>query len=108
MTDQLRISDSGDIEVQPLTWDGEPLWSQSTIKETPHLFTPEAFEQIEGQTALETDAPTCKKCGAPAVFPRYAIPDLCAVCERAAWDHIDALNADRPGVPGNNITNVWD
>ena len=49
MTDQLRISDSGDIEVQPVTSDGQPLWSPDTLREEPHLFSPEAFEQLRGQ-----------------------------------------------------------
>ena len=55
MTDQLRISDTGSIESQPLTWDGEPLYSEATVRETPHLFAPEAFEQMKGQRALDFD-----------------------------------------------------
>jgi hypothetical protein len=51
MTDQLYIADSGDIESQPVTWDGEPLYSPATIAEG--LFDPSAFEQMPGQTAID-------------------------------------------------------
>ena len=73
MPDQLYISDSGDIDEQPMTWDGEPMYSPDTVKE--RLFAVEAFEQLRGQTTLEVDyeeedhrfnsAPFCGKCGGP-------------------------------------------
>jgi hypothetical protein len=47
---QLRISDSGDIEAQPLTWDGEPLYSPATVREG--LFDAMPFEQIPGQLSI--------------------------------------------------------
>ena len=53
MTDQLRISDSGTIESQPVTWDGEPLYSPDTVREASRLFDGKAFEQIRGQLAIE-------------------------------------------------------
>lgn len=53
MTDQLAINENGQIVAQPMTWDGEPLYSPSTIREG--LFPVEAFEQMRGQTALEVD-----------------------------------------------------
>lgn len=53
--DQLNITDTGEIDSQPITWDGEPLYSQSTVQEG--LFPREPFEQMHGQTAMDTDAP---------------------------------------------------
>ena len=50
MTDQLRISDDGSIESQPLTWDGEPLYSPTTVREG--LFDAKPFEQIPGQLSI--------------------------------------------------------
>ena len=32
----------------------------------------------------------------------------CRACDAAAWARLDALTADRPGTPGNDVTNVWD
>jgi hypothetical protein len=51
----IRISDSGELEevAQPLTWDGEPLYSPATVAEG--LFDATAFEQLPGQTAIEID-----------------------------------------------------
>jgi hypothetical protein len=51
---QIRISDSGQFESQPLTWDGEPLYSRDTIAEGLPLFPVAAFEQIPGQLALDS------------------------------------------------------
>jgi hypothetical protein len=51
MNRQTRISDTGEIELGPLTWDGEPLWSPSTVAEG--LFDADAFEQLPGQLAIE-------------------------------------------------------
>ena len=49
-----RCSGTGrEFVAQPLTWDGEPLWSPSTVAET--LFAREAFAQMRGQIALEVD-----------------------------------------------------
>ena len=50
MTDQLRISDSGDIEAQPLAWDGEPLYSPDTVREA--LLDAKPFGQIPGQLSI--------------------------------------------------------
>ena len=36
----------------PLTWDGEPVYHPETVQEG--LFDPAAFEQMAGQTALDT------------------------------------------------------
>ena len=47
MTDQLDINGN----VQPVTWDGEPLYSPSTVAEG--LFDPAAFEQMPGQTSMD-------------------------------------------------------
>lgn len=53
MSDQLRISDSGEIE----TWDGEPLFSPATVQDATaagvRLFEPSAFEQLRGQLAID-------------------------------------------------------
>jgi hypothetical protein len=53
--DHVRIADTGELELAcgPLTWDGEPLYSAPTVRET--LFAREAFAQMRGQTALDTD-----------------------------------------------------
>ena len=50
MTDQIRISDTGELEIDrgPLTWDGEPLYSVDTGQEG--LFSAEPFAQMPGQT----------------------------------------------------------
>lgn len=53
MNDQIRISDSGELESQPLTWDGEPLFSPETVREG--LFDRSAFEQLPGQLAMSGD-----------------------------------------------------
>ena len=56
MTDlrQSRIADDGTLEfVGPCSWDGEPLYSVQTVQEG--LFESDAFKQMRGQTALETD-----------------------------------------------------
>lgn len=50
MTDQIRISDSGELETVPTSWDGEPLYSSATVQEG--LFSADAFEQMRGQTAM--------------------------------------------------------
>jgi len=50
VTDQLYIGDDGQIQSQPLTWDGEPVYSPSTIAEG--LFPSEAFTQQRGQTGM--------------------------------------------------------
>lgn len=49
MSDQIRISDSGELEAVPTTWDGEPMFSPASVAEG--LFSTEAFEQVPGQTA---------------------------------------------------------
>jgi hypothetical protein len=47
-TAQIRISDTGELETAPATWDGEPLYSVQTVAEG--LFSPDAFQQMPGQT----------------------------------------------------------
>ena len=59
--EQTRIGDDGRIESQPITWDGEPVYSAETVREWAAagmpLFDPAAFEQIPGQMAMpETEA----------------------------------------------------
>jgi hypothetical protein len=53
MSDQMRIAQDGSLEPdpQPLTWDGEPMFSPSTIREG--LFSVNAFEQLPGQLAID-------------------------------------------------------
>jgi hypothetical protein len=51
MTDQIRISDTSELETVPLTWDGEPLYSPATVQEG--LFAPDAFEQMPGQIPFD-------------------------------------------------------
>jgi hypothetical protein len=53
MNDQIRISDTGELEVAPTTWDGEPLYSPHTVQEG--LFASEAFQQMKGQISMDTD-----------------------------------------------------
>lgn len=50
MSVQLRIND-----LEPVTWDGEPLFSPETVREmtAEQLFDATAFEQLPGQLALE-------------------------------------------------------
>jgi hypothetical protein len=48
---QVRIGDSGELEEQPVTWDGEPMHSAATIPEG--LFDATPFEQIPGQLSIE-------------------------------------------------------
>ena len=50
-SEQIRISDTGELETQPVTWDGEPMFSPDTVREG--LFSVEPFEQIRGQLAIE-------------------------------------------------------
>lgn len=78
--DQLNITDTGEIGSQPLTWDGEPLYSQSTVQEG--LFKADAFEQFRGQTAMDTDAPpviegACSRCGTTGAQVWNAKPCAC-------------------------------
>ena len=54
MFEQTRISESGAIESQPLTWDGEPLYCAETVREG--LFDPKPFEHIPGQLAIDAEA----------------------------------------------------
>ena len=54
MFEQTRISGSGAIESQPLTWDREPLYCAETVREG--LFDPEPFGQIAGQLAIDAEA----------------------------------------------------
>lgn len=51
--DHVRIADDGALELAeaPTTWDGEPLWSPSTVREG--LFDSTPFRQMRGQIALE-------------------------------------------------------
>jgi hypothetical protein len=51
---QIRIGDGGQLESQPLTWDGEPRYSRDTIAEGLPLFPAAAFEQIPGQLAMDS------------------------------------------------------
>jgi hypothetical protein len=51
---QIRIGAGGQLESQPLTWDGEPLYSRDTIAEGLPLFPAVAFEQIPGQLAMDS------------------------------------------------------
>ena len=53
MTDQIRIGDNGELESVPVTWDGEPLYSPTTVQEG--LFASEAFKQMPGQTSMKID-----------------------------------------------------
>jgi hypothetical protein len=56
MLNQMRINDAGELEPDvPRSWDGEPLWSVSTVAEGSYdpLFDPSAFEQLRGQMSLE-------------------------------------------------------
>ena len=53
MSEQLDINGGS----QPLTWDGEPLYSVETVREG--LFDPEPFQQMPGQTALELVVCSC-------------------------------------------------
>lgn len=53
MTGQLAINENGEIVAQPMTWDNEPVYSPSTVREG--LFDAEAFEQMPGQMALEAE-----------------------------------------------------
>lgn len=51
-----RIADDGSLEFGPqgpLTWDGEPLYCAETVSEA--LFAREAFTQLRGQMAIETE-----------------------------------------------------
>ena len=48
---QVRIGDNGELAEQPVTWDGEPLFSPATIREG--LFDAKPFEQIPGQLSIE-------------------------------------------------------
>lgn len=50
---QIRISESGDLESEPLTWDGEPMFSPDTIREG--LFSLDAFTQLAGQISMDVD-----------------------------------------------------
>lgn len=55
MTDQSRINDQG-----LLSWDGEPMFAPATVRETgagelQRLFSVGAFEQMQGQAAMDTD-----------------------------------------------------
>lgn len=55
----MRIADDGSLEPDPgpLTWDGEPVYCEDTVREARAanvpLFDPAAFEQLAGQLALE-------------------------------------------------------
>jgi hypothetical protein len=53
MNVQLRINDRGELE--PVTWDGEPLYCLETVREmtAAELFDASAFERLPGQMALE-------------------------------------------------------
>lgn len=53
MSDQLYIQNDGGIGSEPLTWDGEPLYSPASVQEG--LFEADAFSQFRGRPALETD-----------------------------------------------------
>lgn len=55
MSDQLYIAPDGSLQPEPRTWDGEPLYSPSTVQEG--LFDPFAFEQISGQMEI---VPACR------------------------------------------------
>jgi hypothetical protein len=78
MNDQLRINTAGELESdQPRTWDNEPLYSPSTVQEG--LFASEAFKQMPGQTAMETDSRT------EGLILKY-----CACCRQDFWtDAVD-------------------
>lgn len=56
-SDHIRIGDNGELELAaaPTTWDGEPLFSPSTVAEG--LFDTSPFHQMRGQIALEAEAP---------------------------------------------------
>lgn len=53
---QYVLTDAGELIIEPRTWDGEPLYSVSTVREG--LFDPSAFQQLAGQLALEADDET--------------------------------------------------
>ena len=56
---QIRIADDGGLEDQPRTWDDEPLWSVETVAEG--LFSTDAFKQMDGQTAMDTEVASAKR-----------------------------------------------
>jgi hypothetical protein len=56
MSDQLRINTAGELEAEPVTWDDQPLFSPSTVREG--LFSTDAFEQMPGQIAFEASDET--------------------------------------------------
>jgi hypothetical protein len=59
--EQVRIGDSDQLESQPLTWDGEPLYSPDTIREA--LFDGKPFEQIRGQLSIDAATECDGRCG---------------------------------------------
>lgn len=54
---QYQIREDGSLG--PVSWDGEPLWHPETVAEAKAanvpLFDPFAFEQIDGQLAIDTE-----------------------------------------------------
>lgn len=83
MSDQIRISDTGELESVPTTWDGEPLYSVETVTEQPGLFSVQAFEQMRGQMALE---PAPIHCEQPYNLVR------CACCRQDFLSHTSWIN----------------
>ena len=77
--DQIRIGDNGELESVPVTWDGEPLYSPTTIQEG--LFASEAFEQMPGQIAMVTTRCHCcrEEFYTDPRDPRHLLPTLHAV-----------------------------
>lgn len=92
---QYRLADSGELEPD-LTWDGEPLWSTSSVQEG--LFSPEAFEQVPGQTSMNVDAPRCTGSSMPARYVWH--PDDGDAIYFDAMDDGEALKRwhGRPGI----------
>jgi hypothetical protein len=84
---QIRISDSGELEIAPTTWDGEPLYSPATVQEG--LFASDAFEQMPGQTSMSTDR-VCV-CGAEATWTHPRTGE--ASCQHPACTFYQTLRA---------------
>jgi hypothetical protein len=55
--------------IEPVTWDNEPLYCRETVSESQHLFSPEAFQQMTGQTAMDTDEIATTDGGDPVSLP---------------------------------------
>ena len=86
MTDQLDI----DGNIVPLTWDGEPVYSPETVREG--LFDREAFIQLRGQTAFETDTEYV-----------YALIGLSGKCVAWSFHELEANRLNRDYFSGECV-----